>query len=182
MLKDKKILLGITGSISAFKSCTLASLLVKEGAIVRTILSSGGAKFIGAASLEGITSEPVYQDIFAGKPDFHPHINLSQNWADIIIIYPASANIISRLAAGLADDLLGATVLANNYNKPLLISPAMNSEMFNNPAVTESLEKLTKWGAIVLPTGEGRMACGTIGPGRLIEPEDTLEQILRVFT
>lgn len=182
MLKDKKILLGVTGSISAFKSCALASMLVKEGAVVRTILSCGGEKFIGVASFEGITGESVYQDIFAGKPNCHPHITLSQNWADMIIIYPASANIINRLAAGLSDDLLGATILANNYNKPLLIAPAMNSEMFTNPAVTESLEKLSRWGAIILPTGEGRMACGTTGEGRLIEPEDAREQILRVFT
>lgn len=182
MLKDKKILLGVSGSISAFKSCALASLLVKEGAIVRTILTRGGEKFIGAASFEGLTSEPVYQDLFAGEPDFHPHITLAQNWADIIIIYPASANVINRLATGMGDDILGATVLANNYNKPLLIAPAMNSEMFANPAVNESLEKLSRWGAIILPTGEGRMACGTIGEGRLIEPEDAKEQILRVFT
>lgn len=182
MLKDKKILLGVTGSISAFKSCALASLLVKEGAIVRIILSQGGAKFVGAASFEGLTGQAVYQDIFEGKPDFHPHITLAQNWADVIMIYPASANVINRLAAGLADDLLGATILANNYNKPLLIAPAMNSEMFANPAVTESLEKISRRGAIILPTGEGRMACGTVGKGRLIEPDEAREHILRIFT
>lgn len=106
-----------------------------------------------------------------------PHIHLAQNWADLIISYPCSANTINRLACGLADDLFGAVCLANNFNKPLLIAPAMNTQMYNHPSVQESLKKLENWGAKILPCGEGEMVCGTKGIGRLLEPADAFKII-----
>jgi phosphopantothenoylcysteine decarboxylase len=171
------VLIHLSGSISCFKACTLASLLVKEGYTVQTTASEAALKFVGKATLEGITGQVVLTDLFGGVPDYTPHITLAQRWADLILAYPASANLLNRLAAGLCDDLFGAICLANNFHTPLWLAPAMNSEMFAHPAVCESIRKLESWGALVLPTEEGRLACGSIGPGRLLAPEIVLEMI-----
>lgn len=170
MSKDN-ILIHLTGSISCYKGCSLISRLVQSGWNVQTSLSAGGARFIGPATLEGLTGRSVLTDLFGGVPDYIPHITLSQKWADLILIYPASANCLNRLAAGLADDLFGAVFLANNFQKPVWVAPAMNSDMFAHPAVRESLEKLERWGCRILPTEKGRLACGTTGPGKLLDPE-----------
>lgn len=171
------ILLHLSGSIACFKACALADLLVKDGYAVQATASAGALRFIGAATLEGLTGRPVLTDLFGGEPDFIPHITLAQRWADLIIAYPASASLINRMAAGLCDDLFGAVSLANNFRKPLLVAPAMNSEMFAHPAVRESLAVLGRWGVRVLATGEGRLACGAVGKGRVLEPELALEAI-----
>jgi len=176
-----KVLLHVSGSISAYKACGLVSLLVADGFEVRVTASEAGLRFAGKAALEALSKNPVLTGLFDGKPDFVPHISLAQKWADLIIAYPASANLVNRLAAGLADDLFGAICLANNFNRPLWIAPAMNAEMFAHPAVAESLGKLERWGARILPTGEGRLACGDIGKGRLIEPEATAALVRETF-
>lgn len=165
------ILLHLSGSISCFKACTLASMLVKEGFNVQITTSETALKFIGAASLEGISGRRVITDLFGGAPDPTPHITLSQRWAHLILAYPATANLLNRLAAGLCDDLFGAICLANNFRVPLWLAPAMNSDMYAHPAVRASIQRLESWGAVVLPTEEGRLACGTIGKGRLLAPE-----------
>ncbi len=169
----KNILLNVTGSISCYKACALTSLLTKKGYNVKVIQTEDSLKFVGKATFEGLCHNKVLTSMFEGE-DPIPHINLSQNWADLIISYPASANTINRLAAGLADDLFGAVCLANNFEKPLLIAPAMNTNMFRHPSVQESLKKLEGWGAEILPCGEGELACGTRGIGRLLEPEEAL--------
>ena len=177
-MKDKHILLHVTGSISCYKACELTSLLVKQGAEVQVSLSCGALKFLQPAVFEGLSRrEALTPDMFARKPDCIPHITLAQKWADLIIVYPASANCIDRLASGLSDDLFGATFLANNFEKPVLLAPAMNSNMFAHPAVQENLKKLESWGTKILPTEEGRLACGSVGLGKLISPESTLEFI-----
>lgn len=177
-LKDKKILLHVTGSISCYKACELTSLLVKEGAEVQVTLSEGALRFLRPAVFEGLSKrEALGQDMFARKPDCIPHITLAQNWADLIIVYPASANCISRLAGGLSDDLFGAIFLANNFERPVLLAPAMNSNMFAHPATQENLRKLENWGTRILPTDEGRLACGSIGKGKLIQPKAALSLI-----
>lgn len=177
-MKDKHILLHVTGSISCYKACELTSLLVKQGAQVQVTLSEGALKFLQPAVFEGLSRREVLTpDMFARKPDCIPHITLAQSWADLIIIYPASANCIARLASGLSDDLFGATFLANNFEKPVLLAPAMNSNMFAHPATQENLKKLESWGTKILPTEEGRLACGSVGLGKLISPESTLEFI-----
>lgn len=173
---SKNILLHVTGSISAFKACSLTSLLVKNDFDVRVIQSQDSLNFVGKASFEGLSHNKVLTSMFDGD-DPIPHIHLAQNWADLIISYPCSANTINRLACGLADDLFGAVCLANNFNKPLLIAPAMNTQMYNHPSVQESLKKLENWGAKILPCGEGEMACGTKGIGRLLEPADAFKII-----
>lgn len=173
---SKNVLLNVTGSISCFKACSLISLLTKNEYNVKVIASEDSLKFVGKASFEGLSHNKLETSMF-DNDDAIPHIHLAQNWADIIVSYPCSANTINRLASGLADDLFGAVCLANNFNKPLLIAPAMNTQMYNHPAVQESLKKLEGWGAIILPCGEGELACKTKGIGRLLEPQDAFEFI-----
>ncbi len=178
LLKNKRILLHVTGSISCYKACELTSLLVKSGAEVQVTMSEGALKFLQPAVFEGLSHrEALTPDMFARKPDCIPHITLAQKWADLIIVYPASANCIARLASGLSDDLFGATFLANNFDKSVLLAPAMNSNMFAHPATQENLKKLESWGTKILPTDEGRLACGSVGKGKLISPERALKFI-----
>jgi len=176
MSESKNILLFVSGSISCYKACSLISMLKKQKHDVIVIESKDALKFVGKASFEGLTHNKVYTDMFEDSHEI-PHINLPQKWADLIIAYPASADVLNRLAAGLCDDLFGAVCIANNYRKPLLIAPAMNSNMFSHPRVQESIATLKKWGTIVLPCGEGSLACGDSGKGRLIEPEEALKFI-----
>jgi phosphopantothenoylcysteine decarboxylase/phosphopantothenate--cysteine ligase len=168
-------LLQVTGSIAAFKAAALASLLTQDDYEVQCVASEGGLQFIGAATLEGLTGKPVLSDMFE-RGRALDHISLV-DWTDLLLVYPATANHITRLRAGLADDLIGCLFLANNFQKPYWLAPAMNSQMFAHPAVAEALETLQGWGCRILPTGEGRMACGTVGYGRLLEPEATHELI-----
>lgn len=167
---QKNVVLMTSGSIAAFKAASLASLAAKNGWAVQCISTEGGRRFLGDAALEGLTGRPVLTDMFEPGRALD-HIKLA-DWADLMILYPASANRITRLRAGLADDLIGALFLANNFRKPWWIAPAMNSNMFEHPAVSDAVAVLEKWGCRILPTGEGRLACGTVGYGRLLEPED----------
>ena len=165
----------MTGSIAAFKAASLASLLVDAGFEVQSVMSDGAKHFIGESTFEGLTGRPVLRDVFE-RGRAHDHINLV-DWADLLLLYPASANHLSRLRHGLADDLIGCLFLANNFRKPFWIAPAMNSNMLAHPAVTEALGTLESWGCRVLPTGEGRLACGEVGMGRLLEPERVFDLI-----
>lgn len=174
-MSRSKILLQITGSIAAFKAAALASLLTRDGFEVQCVASRGGLEFIGEPTLEGLTGKPVLVDMFERGRALE-HIDLV-DWADLMLVYPATANHVTRLRAGLADDLIGCLFLANNFAKPYWLAPAMNSNMFAHPAVTEALAVLASWGCRVLPTGEGRLACGTVGYGRVLEPEATLALI-----
>ena len=174
-MSKHRILLQITGSIAAFKAATLASLLVEAGSEVQCVMSEGARHFIGESTFEGLTGRPVLGDVFE-RGRAHDHINLA-DWADLLLLYPASANHITRLRAGLADDLIGCLFLANNFSKPTWVAPAMNSNMLAHPAVTEALSTLELWGCRILPTGEGRLACGEVGYGRLLEPEKVFELI-----
>lgn len=178
-MSKARLVVQITGSIAAFKAAALASFLIKDGYEVQCVVSEGGLKFIGAATLEGLTGRPILSDIFE-RGRALDHIGLV-DWADLLLVYPATANHITRLHAGLADDLIGSLFLANNFRKPYWLAPAMNSHMFAHPAVQEALEGLERWGCRVLPTGEGRMACGTVGKGRVLEPEAALDLIREVF-
>ena len=174
-MSRSKVLLQVTGSIAAFKAATLASLMADADVDVQCVMSEGARNFLGESTLEGLTGRPVQSDLFeSGRA--HDHINLA-DWADLLLLYPASANHITRLRAGLADDLMGCLFLANNFRKPYWIAPAMNSNMLAHPAVTEALATLESWGCRILPTGEGRLACGEIGYGRLLEPEPLFELI-----
>lgn len=167
-MSGSNLLFVFTGSIAGFKACEAVSQLVQRGHRVRTVATAAALRFIGPATLEGLTGSPVLTDMFAPGAALD-HINLTR-WADLVIVCPATANTINRFAAGLADDLAGALFLAHDRAKPLLIAPAMNPAMWSHPATVAAVEKLQGWGVRFLPVGEGRTACGEIGAGRLAEP------------
>ena len=177
------ILLYVSGSISAYKSCSLISALVKKGHSVKVVASENALKFVGKASFEGLSKNPLNTDVFdyAESEGAVSHITLSQKWADIIVAYPASANTINRLASGLADNLFGQIFLANNFEKPFLLAPSMNENMLLHPATQSALKKLEEWGTVILECGEGHLACGCEGKGRLMEPEEALKIIEKIL-
>lgn len=170
-----KIVLQVTGSIAAYKSCYLASSLIKEGYEVQVVLTESALEFVGKASFEGITGNKVKTNMFESGT-MMDHINLVK-WADLFILYPASANTINRLNAGLADDLIGATYLANNFIRPYWVAPAMNSKMFDHPIVQSSIKNLEKHGCFIFDTEEGPLACGDIGKGRVINPDIVFDKV-----
>lgn len=171
-----KILFKITGSIAAYKSAYLISKLVQNGFEVRVVVTESALKFIGKATLEGLTGSMVYSDSFADR-QMMSHINLVK-WADLVIVCPASANTINKLANGIADNLLTSLFLAHDWTKPYLIAPAMNTLMYQHPATQSSLKKLEEWGVKILPTAEGYLACGDMGKGKLLEPDEIYERII----
>lgn len=172
-----KILFQLSGSIACFKACQLLSTLVKDGFEVEVVATRSALKFVGEATLEGLTGRRVHTEVFA-PGEYMKHIHLMR-WADLVLLCPASANTINKLAAGLADDLLSTLFLAHDFKKPYLIAPAMNSQMLQHPATRVSLETLHGWGLTVLGTGDGSLACGEVGEGRLMEPEALHAEVLR---
>lgn len=181
MSNSKKVLFQLSGSIAAYKSCFIISQLVQKGHEVQTVATAGALKFIGRATLEGLTDRPAFTDLYeSGR--MMDHIHLSK-WADLAILCPASAHTINRLAAGLADDPVGALFLSYDLaKKPYLLAPAMNHQMFRHPATQSSLGRLEAMGVRILPTVEGHQACGDHGPGRLLEPEEILQLIERALS
>ena len=174
-MSRSKVLFQISGSIAAYKSAGIISKLVQSGYEVQTVATPSALKFIGAATLEGLTGKPVLTDMFA-PGQLMDHINLIK-WADLVILAPATANTLNRLAQGLADDLIGALFLAHDWQKPYLIAPAMNTKMYTHPATQKSLNTLREWGVKILPTAEGYLACGDEGQGKMLEPDLILEAI-----
>lgn len=174
-MSKHKVLLSITASIAAYKSAYLISKLVQNSFEVQVAATDSTLNFIGAATLEGLTSKPVLTNLFeAGK--MMNHINLIK-WADIIVVCPASANTINKMANGIADNLVTSLFLAHTWDKPILIAPAMNTAMYKHPATQKSLRELEKMGVKVLPTIEGYLACGDVGEGKLLDPDLIYEYI-----
>lgn len=170
---NKTIVLGITGSIAAYKACELASRLVERGANVLPVLTRAAREFLGPATLEGITGNRTITDMFDAEqnPDI-AHISVARA-ASLFMIAPATAHIIAKMAHGLADDWLTTTLLATRA--PILVAPAMNANMFTHPATQANIETLRQRGCVVVGPDSGRQACGTVGPGRLIDPATILE-------
>ena len=175
-MSNYKILFKISGSIAAYKSAYLISKLVQNGFEIKVVATDYALKFIGKATLEGLTGNKVYTDSFE-EGEMMSHINLNK-WADLTIICPATANTINKLASGISDNLLTSLFLAHDRSKPYLIAPAMNTLMFDHPATQASLTKLKEWGVQILPTAEGYLACGDTGKGKLLEPDVIYEYIL----
>lgn len=175
--RKPRLLFLLTGSISCYKACFAISRLVQAGIEVRTVATPSALRFVGSATLEGLTGHPVASDLWeSGKA--MDHINLAR-WADLALIAPATANTLNRLSAGLADDLVGSLFLAwEIQKKPWWVAPAMNVAMFNHALTQASLAKLTTLGVRVLPTGAGALACGEEGEGRLLEPEQLVTEVL----
>ena len=174
-MSGSNVLFIFTGSIAACKACDVVSQLVQRGHTVHCVATPAALRFVGPATLEGLTGHPVASDLFESGRALD-HITLTR-WADVVVVCPATANTINRLAAGLADDLPGALFLAHDRTKPWLIAPAMNPAMWSHPATRAAVEKLQSWDVRFLPIGEGRTACGETGEGRLAEPGELVAAI-----
>ena len=176
ILENKTVLLGVTGGIAAYKSASLASLLVKAGADVRVIMTEHATNFINPITFETLTGHKCITDTFDRNFEFSvEHVALAQK-ADVIMVAPATANVIAKLAHGLADDMLTTTILASKA--PKLIAPAMNTGMYENPVTQDNMKLLKKYGMEVIEPASGRLACGDIGAGKMPEPEVLFEHIL----
>ncbi|MGY6555846.1 MAG: bifunctional phosphopantothenoylcysteine decarboxylase/phosphopantothenate--cysteine ligase CoaBC [Wenzhouxiangella sp.] len=172
-----KVLLLISGSIAAYKALELLSSLKKWGAELRVVLSPGAEHFVTPASVEALSGRVPHGDLWA-VGDSMAHIELAE-WADLVLLYPASASTLSRLSHGLADDLIGCLSLARVPATPFWIAPAMNPKMWENPAVQASVSRLKGWGYRLIDPDSGIMACGEVGAGRLVEPERMFSEIQR---
>ncbi len=177
MLKGKTVLLGITGSIAAYKSAYLASALIKQHAEVHVLMTKNAVNFINPITFETLTGNKCLVDTFDRNFEYSvEHVALAKK-ADVVMIAPASANVIGKLANGIADDMLTTTVLACTCKK--LVSPAMNTNMFRNPVVQDNLRRLTGYGFEVISPASGHLACGDEGEGKMPEPDVLLQYILR---
>lgn len=178
-MKGKKILLCVTGGIAVYKACTLASRLTQAGADVRVIMSEAATEFVMPLTFQALTRNEVYVDTFDEKnPKAIAHIDLA-DWADLVLIAPATANIIGKLANGIADNMISTTLLA--ATSPVWIAPAMNVHMYQHPAVQENMKTLIRYGYHFIEPGEGQLACGYVGKGRMEEPETILSLISTFF-
>jgi phosphopantothenoylcysteine decarboxylase/phosphopantothenate--cysteine ligase len=170
-----RILLGVSAGIAIYKSADVASMLTQRGDEVRTILTPHALKFMTPLAFRAVTRQPAYVDAFEDDPSHRPeHISLPE-WCDVLVIAPATADAIGRIAAGLGDNLLSLTALA--CQKPVIHAPAMNDRMWANPIVQDNIAKLKRLGHVFLEPGSGHLACGSIGPGRMAEPADILAAV-----
>ena len=179
-LLEKKILLVISGGIAAYKSLEIIRSLKKRGAKVKTILTKSAKEFVTPLSIISLSQEKVYENLFSTENELEmDHISLSR-WSDIILVAPATANIISKLSTGLSDDLASTVMLASDKN--IFLAPAMNVRMWEHPSTKENLNKLKKFGYKIIGPEIGDMACGEFGEGKMTEPNEIIRQIESYFT
>lgn len=177
MSRSPNVLFLLTGSIACYKACAIISRLTQAGVTVQTVATPAALRFVGEATLEGLSGRRVFTDLWEPGRALD-HIELARA-ADLAVVCPATANTVNRLAAGQADDSVGTLFLAWELDKkPWWVAPAMNHRMWQHPATVASLEKLRSWGVRVLDPVEGPHACGEAGPGRLAEPEAIAAEIL----
>ncbi|MBD47840.1 MAG: bifunctional phosphopantothenoylcysteine decarboxylase/phosphopantothenate--cysteine ligase CoaBC [Dehalococcoidia bacterium] len=174
ILNNKRILLGVSGSIASYKSLDLTSKLVQSGAIVDVIMTEAACKFITPLSFQSISRRPVFTNLWDSNHSDIGHIEMA-NSTDLVVIAPATANVIAKLAHGLADDLLTTTMLATKAK--VIVAPAMDGNMYYHPSVQENINKLVKMGIIIVGPNEGRLASGLVSKGRLAEPYEILGHI-----
>lgn len=179
MLHGKTVVLGVTGSIAAYKTANLASMLVKQHATVHVIMTKNATHFINPIAFESLTGTKCMVDTFDRNFQFHVgHVSVAKQ-ADVMMIAPASANVIGKIASGIADDMLTTTVMA--CKAPILISPAMNTNMYENPVLQENIRKLREYGMEVIEPATGMLACRDIGAGKMPDPEVLLQYILKTI-
>ena len=179
LLQGKKIVLGVTGGIAVYKAVDLVSRLRKAGCEVRVVMTEHAQQFVTPLTFKEISGNAVATSMWNGNQEFNvEHIALA-NWADAFLVAPATANIIAKMAYGLADDLLSTTLLA--AQAPIVVCPAMNTGMYQNPATQENIAKLQERGVTVMPPAVGHLACGTSGAGRLPEPQQIVEFMSAFF-
>jgi phosphopantothenoylcysteine decarboxylase/phosphopantothenate--cysteine ligase len=178
-LKEKRVTLGVTGGIAAYKAAELVRLLVKEGAVVQVAMTAAAKEFVGPVTFQALSGQHVFTDPWdTHAPNNMAHIDLSRQ-ADLLLIAPASADFLAKVAHGLADDLLSTLTLARNC--PLLVAPAMNREMWENAATRRNVATLRGDGVALLGPASGEQACGEIGLGRMLEPEEILAEVIAHF-
>lgn len=178
-LRGRKILLVITGSIAAYKIPDLIQLLRDEGARVTCVLTEAGKKFVTPLTIRAVSGEPVYEDFFTPQTPYDViHTSLAE-WAELILVAPASANFIARVAAGLANDLASSILLA--ADRPVLLAPAMNDQMYQNPLTQENIAKLRKIGYRFADPVEGHLVCGREALGHISDPETITRQVIALL-
>jgi len=179
VLKDKNIILGVTGSISVYKAVDLASKLVQAGAVVDVVMTEAATEFVKPMSFGSLTKRPVITEMFGDTTDYNiAHISLSDR-ADMVVVCPATANTIAKLANGIADDMLSCTVLATEV--PVIVAPAMNYRMYRNKVTQENIDKLKNRGFVFVGPDTGRLASGAVGQGRLTDIWNVLSAIRQVM-
>jgi len=180
MWKGKHVLLGISGGIAAYKAPELIRLFIKAGAEVRVVATKNALEFVTPLTLETLSKSKLYYDTFGSVNEYSTeHVSVS-NWADFLVVAPATANIIGKFANGIADDALSTTYLA--FDKPVFIAPAMNCRMYAHPAVQENINRLISVGVKFIGPGEGELACGVSGRGRMEEPDSIFNFITEAFS
>jgi len=178
-LKNKNIIFGVTGSIAAYKAPYILRLLMKDGARVKVVMTSNAQRFIGKLTFETLSKNPVYSDMFGNSKVTCPeHISLA-DWGDLLLIAPATADIVSKIVCGICDDLLStvALTMANS----VIVVPAMNSRMWLNPIVKKNISSLKKQGYGIAGPAEGNLACGDSGSGRMAEPDKVIAAVKDYF-
>lgn len=179
MMKGKHIVLGITGSIAAYKACQLIRLFVKAGAEVQVVITPAGKEFITPVTLSALSSNPVISEFFAQRDgSWHSHVDLGQ-WADVMVIAPATASSIGKMANGIADNMLITTYLS--MKAPVFVSPAMDLDMFAHPSTQQNLDRLRSFGNHIIEPASGELASHLVGKGRMEEPEVIFDHIARFF-
>jgi len=179
-LGGKKIILGITGSIAAYKAAILLRLLVKEGAGVQVLITPAGKEFITPVTLSALSGKPVISEFFgSGDGTWHSHVDLGL-WADAMIIAPATAATMGKMTGGIADNMLVTTYLSAKC--PVFVAPAMDLDMFKHPSTQKNVSILKEFGCQVIEPGEGELASGLEGKGRMEEPENILEILVEFFS
>jgi phosphopantothenoylcysteine decarboxylase/phosphopantothenate--cysteine ligase len=178
-LKDRRVVLAVSGGIAAYKAADLVSKLSGAGAEVRCILTENAARFVTPLTFQSLSGRDVYTDTFdrAGE-EFYQHLAVAE-WGEILVVAPATANVLGKAAAGIADDLASTALVS--FPGPVLYAPAMNCHMWANAAVVENVEKLRRRGANFVGPGEGRLACGEIGMGRMAEVPEILAAIEEIL-
>lgn len=174
----KKVILGISSSIAAYKACDLIRLFTKDGFSVHTVVTKNALHLVTPLTLETLSGNPVYSDSFSRERREMGHIELKED-ASLFLVAPATANIIGKFAGGIADDLLSTTFLS--VKCPALIAPAMNPNMYTHPAVIENIKKLKSWGINFIEPEEGLVACGDSGYGKLAPIEDIFKESLKII-
>jgi phosphopantothenoylcysteine decarboxylase/phosphopantothenate--cysteine ligase len=176
-LSGKKILIGVTGSIAAYKALILLRLLQKEGADIKVVMTEAAKDFVGELSFSTLTDTAVYSGLFKNN-EWSNHVELGM-WADLFVIAPATANTISKMANGIVDNLLTAVYLSAKC--PVMVAPAMDLDMWKHPATLNNIKTIESYGNQIVPVGDGHLASGLNGPGRLAEPDDILNNICAFF-
>ena len=181
-LAGREVLLCVTGGIACYKAADLASKLVQTGAGVTVAMTDAARQFVGPLTFQAVTGRRVYTTLWQPSEDHSSqHISLTER-AELLIVAPATADMLAKMAAGIADDLVSTLALSAHGACPILIAPAMNTRMWLAPPTRANLARLTEWGLHVVGPVEGRLACGTIGPGRIAEPADILTEARHLLT